>query len=64
MPLKCEGVFPKIRERLAAVDPNNRKVLGVFQYYIKQNGAVVKSVCTFNSLYFNIQFYILFEFLH
>lgn len=33
--MKCDAVINKIKERVAAVDPNNRKVVGVFQLKIK-----------------------------
>lgn len=33
--MKCDAVIDKIKARVAAVDPNNRKVVGVFQLNIK-----------------------------
>lgn len=37
-----EDTFKKIQARLDKIDPNNRKVVAVFKFRIKQNGAIVK----------------------
>lgn len=41
--LSDEG-FDKVRVRLETVDPNDRKVVAIFKFKIKQGDAVVKTV--------------------
>jgi putative sterol carrier protein len=44
MSLRSDEAFKKIEARLATVDPNNRKVVHVFKFKIKKDGAVVKTM--------------------
>lgn len=43
MALKSDAIFEKIKARLATIDPNNRQVLHVYKFQIKQGGKDVKS---------------------
>ncbi|KAG5678458.1 hypothetical protein PVAND_008130 [Polypedilum vanderplanki] len=44
MTLRSDEAFKKIEARLLTVDPNNRKVVHVFKFKVKKDGAVVKTV--------------------
>lgn len=44
MGLVCEESFKKIQARLDSVDPNNRKVVAIFKFKIRQDGEVVKTM--------------------
>ena len=44
MGLACEEGFKKIRARIESVDPNDRKVVAVSKFNIKQDGAIVKTM--------------------
>jgi ubiquinone biosynthesis protein UbiJ len=44
MGLISEEGFAKIRARIESVDPNDRKVVAVFKFKIRQDGEIVKTM--------------------